>query len=254
MSTARLLTLQAEDLGKVQMLCGHSPTYRIGYRAKIEWARKRLAEGWRYTLLTVDGNNAGMVETAPAESAWRGVEAPGYRIIHCLWVVGHNRRHGYGRQLLEACLAEAQGTNGLAVLSSRSHWLPTRKLFLKNDFQRVDEEPPFELLVFRLKEEAALPRIRRDKPEIPPGLVLYHSEQCPYMQNLPQVVGDVGEQLGIPVQVIHLESAAQAQAGPCPYGVLGIFLDGQFLDYRPLGTKSLLAAIELHKTRGMETT
>jgi len=253
MSVVELLTLNADNLGKVQMFCGHSPTYRQGYRAKIEWARTRLAEGWRYTLLTVDGRNAGMLETAPAENGWRGVDAPGYHLIHCLWVVGRNRKHGYGRKLLENALAEAQETNGLVVLSSRSHWLPTRKIFLKNGFQVIDEEPPFELLALRLKNSAPLPSIRRNQVDIPQGLVLYQANQCPYMQNLPLVVKTVGSQLGIPVQVIQLDNPSQAQAGPCPYGVLGIYLDGQFLDYRPLGTKSLLAAIAAIKTRGLET-
>src|SRR5512136_373080 len=103
----KLVTLNEENLGIVQMLCGHSPTYRSGYHAKEDWLRQRLKEGMRYTLLQVNGRNAGMMETIPAEYAWRGVEAPGYVFIHCFWVVGQNRKHGYGRQLLQDCLEHA---------------------------------------------------------------------------------------------------------------------------------------------------
>ena len=65
----KLVTLTDEDLGKVQMLCGHSPTYRDGYEAKVEWLGRRLQEGMRYTLLQVHGRNAGM-DGSCCKSAW----------------------------------------------------------------------------------------------------------------------------------------------------------------------------------------
>jgi GNAT superfamily N-acetyltransferase len=239
-----LVTLTEANLGKVQMLCGHSPAFRRGYDAKVGWLRQRLDEGMRYTLLQVHGHNAGMMETVPGEHAWRGVEAPGYLFIHCFWVVGRNRRHGYGRQLLQACLEDARGTNGAAVVTSRTHWLPTRKIFIKNGFELADELPPFELLVKRFKPDAPLPRFNRMLQSPHPGLTLYHSDQCPYMQNLPDIVQQVGKQLGVPVTLVHLESAEQAQNSPCPYGVLGIFLNGELIEYRPAGTQKLLEILE----------
>jgi GNAT superfamily N-acetyltransferase len=251
MSAVELVTLNETDLGRVQMLCGHSPTYRRGYEAKMSWMQARLEEGMRYTLLRVNGSNAGMIEYLPGEYAWRGVEAPGYLFIHCFWVVGRNRRHGYGRRLLEACLEDARGTNGVALVVSRTHWLPTPKLFLKNGFELADQAPPsFDLLVKRFDSQAPLPRFRAPLAVPPPGLVLYHSDQCPYMQNLPVIVRQAGEQLGLPVQVIRIESAAQAQASPCPYGVLGIYLDGTFVDYRPTGTEKLIGLLEARLAAG----
>jgi GNAT superfamily N-acetyltransferase len=243
----KLVTLNEENLGKVQMLCGHSPTYRSGYHAKENWLRQRLKEGMRYTLLQVNGRNAGMLETIPAEYAWRGVEAPGYLFIHCFWVVGRNRRHGYGRQLLQDCLEHALGTNGVVVVSSRTHWLPTRKIFLKNGFELADESPPFELLVKRFKPDAPLPRFKRMVQTRLPGLTLYHSDQCPYFQNLPAIVQQVGRQLGVPFNLVHVESAGQAQNSPCPYGVLGILHDGKWIEYRPVGAKKLLEILELER-------
>lgn len=244
MDEIKLTTLSEADLGKVQMFCGHSPTYRAGYKAKEAWLKGRLAEGMRYTLLTVNGHNAGMIETIPGEFAWRGVDASGYLFIHCFWVIGRNRKHGFGSQLLEACLKDASGTAGVAVLSSKTHWLPTRKIFLKNGFKVVDEFAPFELLVYQLNENARLPRIKREPVDIPPGLVLYHSDQCPYMQNLPEIVEKAGAQLGIPVTLNHVTSGSKAQSSPCPYGVNSIYLDGVLLDYRPLGLDSLFERVK----------
>jgi GNAT superfamily N-acetyltransferase len=244
MNDVRIITLAEADLGRVQMFCGHSPTYQAGYLAKLEWLRARLREGMRYTLLQVHGHNAGLLESIPAEAAWRGVKAQGYLFIHCFWVIGRNRGHGYGRQLLEACLEDARGMNGVALLSSSTHWLPTRKIFLKNGFTVVERSAPFELLVKRLNPEAPLPGFKQAAQGLPPGLPLHHSDQCPYMQNMPAIVEQVGRQLGIPVNITRLESAQQAQDSPCPYGVLGIFFNGELLEYRPTPAAKLLDLIK----------
>jgi GNAT superfamily N-acetyltransferase len=245
MTEIKIITMTEPDLGKIQMFCGHSPTYRRGYDAKIEWLQARLREGMHYTLLQVKGHNAGFIEYVPGEHAWRGVEARGYLFIHCFWVVGRNRSHGYGRQLLEACLADARGTNGVAVAVSKTHWLPTPKIFLKNGFELADHAAPsFDLLVKRIRPEAPLPRFKRSVKEAPNGLTLYYSDQCPYQQNLPDITTKVGGQLNIPVNIIHVDSAREAQEAPCPYGTLAYFYNGELLTYRPAGTKQLLELLE----------
>ena len=243
MDTMKLVTLTDQGLGRTRMLCGHSPTYRQGYDAKVAWVRQRLQEGMRYTVAEAGRGIAGMIEYLPAEFAWRPVEADGYMFIHCFWVVGSNRKHGYGRQMLAACLADSTGMKGVAVLSSRTHWLPTRRIFLKNGFDAVDVEPPFELLAIRFDPKAPLPRIRRNIPSLPAGLTLHYSDQCPYMQNMPTHVERAGRELGLTVNIIHLDSAAQAQASPCPYGLMGIFLDGRLLEYRPTNSEKLVSLI-----------
>ncbi len=245
MSEIQIITLTESDLGKVQMFCGHSPSYRRGYDAKSEWLRARLREGMRYTLLRVNGRNAGMIEYIPGEYAWRGVEAKGYLFIHCFWVVGKNRGHGYGRQLLETCLADARGTNGVAVAVSKTHWLPTPKLFLKNGFELAEQAAPsFDLLVKRFNPDAPPPRFKQTAPKLPSGLTLYHSDQCPYTQNVPDIMAKVGEQLKIPVNIVHVDSARAAQESPCPYGTLAYFYNGELLTYRPTGTEKLLEMLK----------
>ncbi len=245
MSSVKLLTLTASDLGKVQMLCGHSPTYRRGYVAKMEWLQARLREGMRYTLLQVGGCNGGMIEYIPGEYAWRGVEADGYLVIHCLWVVGRNRGHGYGRLLLQACLDDAAGKKGVAVVVSKTHWLPTPKIFLKNGFKLADHaDPSFDLLVKPFEPGAPLPHFKQNARAIPPGLTLYHSDQCPYTQNGMTIATQVGKQLKIPVNIIRMDTVRVAQESPCIYGTLGWFFNGELLTYRPLGTQRLLELLE----------
>jgi GNAT superfamily N-acetyltransferase len=248
MSNVRIVTLDKSNLGKIQMFCGHSPSYRGGYNAKQAWMEKRLQEGMQYKLLQVDGQNAGMIEYLPGDMAWRGVEAKGYLFIHCLWVIGRNRGKGYGRQLLRECMEDASGTNGVAVIASKMHWLPTPKLFLKNGFEVADQaEPSFLLLVNRLSLEAPPPRFKSAVQKPPPGLTLYHSDQCPYTQNIPAIVDRVGESLKIPVNILRLDSAHAAQESPCPYGTLAYFLDDKLLAYQPTGEEKLLTLIRMKK-------
>jgi GNAT superfamily N-acetyltransferase len=245
MSNIKIITLTESDLGNIALLCGHSPTYRRGYDAKIGWLQGRLREGMRYMLLQVNGRRAGMVEYVPGEYAWRGIEAKGYLFIHCFWVIGQNRGHGYGRLLLQACEEDSRVTNGLAVMVSKTHWLPTPKLFLKNGFEPADQTlPSFDLLVKRFNPSASLPRFKHSKTKPPMGLCLYHSPQCPYTQNIPDIVTGVGEKLKIPVNIIHLESAKAAQESPCAYGTLAYFYNGELLTYRPTGTKKLMEILE----------
>jgi GNAT superfamily N-acetyltransferase len=246
MNDVKIITLSESDLGKVQMFCGHSPTYRRGYDAKMEWLQARINEGMRYTLLQVHGHNAGLIEYIPGEYAWRGVKAEGYLFIHCFWVIGRNRGHGYGRQLLETCIADARGSNGVAVIVSKAHWLPTPKLFIKNGFELADHAAPtFDLLVKRFNPEAALPRFKSTRQKIPSGLTLFHSNQCPYTQNVPDIAKGVGEQMNIAVNIIHIDSAKKSQEMPCPYGTLAYFYNGEFLTYHPTGSKKLIELLKL---------
>ena len=245
MSPIKITTFTETDLGKIQMFCGHSPTYRRGYDAKIEWLHGCFLQGMRYTVLQVNGRNAGMAEYIPGEYAWRGVEAGGYMFLHCFWVVGMNRGHGYGRQLLQTCEDDAHGMNGVVVVVSKMHWLPTPKLFLKNGYVLADQaEPSFDLLVKRFNPEAPLPHFKHSLQRPLPGLTLYHSDQCPYTQNVPEIAAEVGDQLKIPVNIIHVDGPKGAQESPCYYGTLAYFYNGELLTYHPTGTKKLLEILE----------
>jgi len=71
-------------------------------------------------------------------------------------------------------------------------------------------------------------------------LTLYHSDQCPYTQNVSDIAAKVGEQLKIPVNLVHVDSAQAAQDVPCQYGTLAYFYNGEFLTYHPTGIEKLL--------------
>jgi len=245
-----IVTLTEENLREHRAFCGLSGRYLEGHAKKIEWLKVRWKEGLRYKLYKVDGKNAGFIEYIPGEYAWRGVDAKGYLFIHCFWVLGKQKRHGYGRQLLEACLRDARAYHGVAVVASKTHWLPVPKIFLKNGFELADQAPPsFDLLVKRFTPDAPMPRFNRNwqkDHEFSKGLTFFKSDQCPYMNVMDDSILQIGEELNVTVNIVRVETAREAQNSPCVYGVMGLFYNGELLTYHPLGKEKIMELLE-HK-------
>jgi hypothetical protein len=178
------------------------------------------------------------IEYIPGEYAWRAVQAPGYLVIHCLWVVGKGKGKGYGTQLVQDCITEAraQGKRGVVMLSSDGTWLASKDLFLKNGFIQVDQAPPsFQLLVHRFND-APRPSLPHDwesrQAAFGDGLTVVRSAQCPYIENATHDLLTSAEAHGIPARVVELCTAAEVQQrAPCAYGVFSIIYNGKLLSY-----------------------
>jgi len=165
--------------------------------------------------------------------------------IHCIWVVGKNKGHGYGSKLLQQCLNDAKGMNGVAVMTSEKTWLPKKDLFVKNGFKKVDSMPPyFELYAKRLSDNAPYPKfnpISKSRLEkYASGITVFKSNQCPYLNASANVVAEIAKQANIPLQIEHIESCKEAQNSVHPYGTFCVLLNGKVLTYRPIGKKDLL--------------
>ena len=159
----RIVEVNEANFDDYGVFCLKSKKNTEGYVNKAKWMRDRFKEGLRTRLLLVkekhDLTSRGFIEYIPGEYAWRGIDAKGYMVIHCIWVVGRNRGHGYGTELLRQCEGDAQGMNGAAVVTSDKHWLPSSELFLRHGFEKADTMPPyFELLAKRFSKDAPLPR------------------------------------------------------------------------------------------------
>lgn len=135
----RIVDVNGANIDEHGLLCLQSKKSTDGYKKKVEWARERFREGLRLKLVLVNEGikrgfrPRGFIEYVPGEYAWRGIDADGYMVIHCFWVVGQHRGHGYGSRLLEQCLNDARRMNGVAVMTGRT-WLPGAKLFAKHGF------------------------------------------------------------------------------------------------------------------------
>lgn len=248
--TYRIIDVNRANIDRYGLFCLQSKKNTEGYKNKIEWAKKRFNEGLRVKLLLVDegakrGFRArGFIEYIPGKYAWRGIEANGYMVIHCIWVVGQHKGHGYGSRLLKQCLNDARGMNGVAVVTGRT-WLPGAKLFIKHGFEKVDSVPPdFELFAKRFSDKAPLPKfnvISKDKLEnCGAGITVFKSNQCPYADGGVKEMIEAVKQVNLPIRIKDVKTCKEAQNNVHPYGTFCVLLDGKVITYRPIGARGLL--------------
>jgi N-acetylglutamate synthase-like GNAT family acetyltransferase len=139
-----LISFDPENITKHGFFCYKSKPKTIGYQRKLAWLRARFAEGLQMKMVVENGRSIGFIEYIPGEYGWRAVQAPGYMLIHCLWVVGSGKGKGHGARLLDLCLEDArqQGLDGVAMVSSSRVWLADKEIFLRHGFTAVDTAPP----------------------------------------------------------------------------------------------------------------
>jgi len=217
-----------------------------GYRQKHDWMAARLAEGLKLHMIhEVGGRTTAFIEYIPGEYAWRAIHAPGYMVIHCLWVVGKGKGKGYGAHLIQMCLddARAQGMYGVVTVATDRVWMAKKDIFLKHGFVEVGQAPPsFRLLVARFDDAAPLPTFPTDwearQSRFGAGLTIIRSSQCPYIDDAVLGAVQAAQEHGIPAKVVEFQSAREVQEhSPTPYGVFGIVLDGKLLAYHYVNPK-----------------
>jgi len=243
-----IITVTADNVEEYGFFCCKSKAKSPGYRQKQDWLAQRFTEGLRLKLLCENDRSVGFIEYAPAEAAWRVVNALGYAVIHCIWVVGRAKGKGYGQQLLDACLEDARAAHqhGVVMVASSRTWLAHKQLFLKNGFTMVEQAPPsFELLVKRFAD-APLPTFPTDwetrAQRYGAGLSIIYAEQCPYLDDAIKAVVTLASEKGIVARVIKLNSSQELQAqAPSAYGIFNIVYAGKLFSYHYLDNKEQAA-------------
>ena len=241
----KIVDVNESNLDEYDMFCHKSKKQGEPYSNKVKWIKERFKEGLKLKLLLVKETkpgwtSRGFIEYIPGEYAWRGINAPGYMVIHCLWVVGKHKKKGYATKLLELCLKDAkdQGMHGVAAAATEGNFLAGRKIYVKNKFEKVDEAPNgFELYVKRFSDDAPLPKFNYSAAveiwkKYPEGFTVFTSVQCPYITDFIPIITKVGKDLGIPVKIEEIYEAKQAQAIH-PIGTFCILLNGEFISHYP---------------------
>jgi GNAT superfamily N-acetyltransferase len=245
-------TIDASNVDRYGFFCYKSKPKTQGFHQKRNWLDSCLAEGVRLKIVYEGERSVGFIEYAPGEHTWRAVHAPGYMVIHCMWVVGSGKGKGFGARLIEGVLVEAGrlGMYGVAAVSSQSTWLVKKGFFLRHGFEVVDAAPPsFELLVRRF-DSSVLPAFPQDWEtrlnRIPRDLVIYHSGQCPYHAMFVTSLQNAASGISIPAHTVELTTSQEARnLSPSAYGVFGVVYDGHLLSYRPMGGKTLRGMLEV---------
>jgi ribosomal protein S18 acetylase RimI-like enzyme len=253
-SDVKIVTVDATSVAEHGFFCYKSKPKSEGYRRKLEWLEQRFSEGLRIKIVCEGKRLVGFIEYIPGEFAWRAVEADGYLVVHCIWVVGKGKKKGYGSRLLNECVEDARemGKHGVAMVTSSGSWLAGKKLFLKNGFEVVDQAPPsFELLVKRFDDDAPLPAFPQNWDErarrYGVGLTVVYADQCPYINDAVKQYLELAKERGVEARAVKLTSGREVQAAaPSAYGVFNVvYYDGRLVTYRYLGKKEREALIEL---------
>jgi len=115
-----------------------------------------------------------------------------------------------------------------------------KEIFLKKDFEIVDTAPPdFELLVFKFKKNASLPKFKDDwnikLTKYKKGLTIIRADQCPYTKkNVNEIVETSKKVFGITPKIVEHKNYKEAQECPCAFGSFCIIYNGEIISHHPI--------------------
>ena len=230
---AAFINLTAENLAGEHLCCIiRSKKPHPGVEAKRRWLSDRLAEG--HVFRKLDEMATVMLEYAPLEAAWVPVIGGNYMYLYCLWVSGVHKGKGYGRALMEYCLADARakGKSGVCMLGAQRQksWLSDQSFAKKFGFETVDATGDgYELLA--LSFDGTKPRFTDSakKQEIESKeLTVYYSAQCPFILRKVEKIREYCETNGVPVSFILVDTLQKAKELPCVFNNWAVFYQGKF--------------------------
>lgn len=227
------INLTTENLANEHLCCIiRSKKSHSGVEAKRQWLSERLSEG--HVFRKLDAKATVFIEYAPLETAWVPINGDNYLYLYCLWVTGSYKGKGYGKALMEYCLADAKekGKSGICMLGAKKQksWLSNQAFAKKFGFEVVDTtDNGYELLALSLDETTP-----RFAPNVKtPGieskeLTIYYDLQCPYIHQNIEMIKQHCEESKIPVSFIQVDTLQKAKELPCVFNNWGVFYNGNF--------------------------
>lgn len=238
------INLTPENLANEHLCCIiRSKSVHAGIEAKRQWLSERLKEGHVFRKLNEKATV--FIEYAPLEAAWVPVVGDNYYYLYCLWVEGREKGKGYGKELMEYCLADAKakGKSGICMLGAKKqkHWLSDQSFAKRFGFEVAHTtDQGYELLALSL--DGTRPRFAKNAKSgniENKELTIYYDMQCPYIF---QTVGQIKlycEQNNIPVSLIQIDTLRKAKELPCVFNNFAVFYKGNFQTVNLLDTNSL---------------
>ena len=227
------INLTTENLANEHLGCIiRSKKSHPGVEAKRQWLSERLSEG--HVFRKLDAKATVFIEYAPLETAWVPINGDNYLYLYCLWVTGNYKGKGYGKALMEYCLADAKekGKSGICMLGAKKQksWLSNQAFAKKFGFEVVDTtDNGYELLALSL--DGTTPRFAPNVKT--PGieskeLTIYYDLQCPYIHQNIEMIKQHCEESKIPVSFIQVDTLQKAKELPCVFNNWGVFYNGNF--------------------------
>jgi hypothetical protein len=241
-----IIDVNRENIEEYSPTCFLNPKNE-GYTKKRDWLKKRFSEGLKIKVLfdETDKKVHGFIEYIWGENAWRAVEAKDYLFIHCIWINPNSYKNkGYGSDLIEECIREAAGKQGVAAIASDDAFMATKDIFLKNGFKIIQEDGKQQLLVKPIKKEI-LPKFKDYKKQLGKykGWHIVYSHQCPWVSRfIHELDKKTIDQLKI--KLTELKTPKQAQNAPSIYSVFNLIHDGKLLADHYISSKRFYNIIQ----------
>lgn len=247
------INVTAENLANEHLCCIiRSKKPHPGVEAKRQWLSARLNEGHVFRKLNEKATV--FIEYAPLETAWVPIIGDNYYYLYCLWVSSDHKGHGYGKALMEYCLADAKekGRSGVCMLGAKKQksWLSDQSFAKKFGFKVVDAtDDGYELLA--LSFDGSEPRFAQNAKGQgieSEELTIYYDLQCPYIHQNVEMIRQYCEMNGVPVSFILVDTLRKAKELPCVFNNWAVFYKGKF------ETVNLLDAAYLDRMLKKEST
>lgn len=228
---AEFVDVTPENLADEHLCCIiRSKKPHPGVEAKRQWLSQRLQEGHVFRKLNVKA--PAFIEYAPLETAWVPIVGDNYYYVYCLWVSGAPKGHGYGRALMESCLADAKakGKSGVCMLGSdkQKAWLSDQAFAKKFGFTPVDTTD-YGYTLLALSFGGTLPRFTPSvkKQDIGKELTIYYDHQCPFVPQRIEMIEQYCKDRQIPVSLISVDTLLQAKELPCVFNNFAVCYQGK---------------------------
>lgn len=227
------VNLTTENIANEHLCCIiRSRKPHPGIEAKRQWLSERLNEGHVFRKLNAKATV--FIEYAPLETAWVPINGDNYYYIYCLWVSGAYKGKGYGKLLMEYCLADAKekGKSGICMLGAKKQksWLTDQSFAKEFGFEVIDTtDNGYELLA--LSFDGTTPKFTQNakKEEIESKeLTIYYDVQCPYSYQSIEMIKQYSGINDIPVSFLQVDTLQKAKELPCVFNNWGVFYKGKF--------------------------
>lgn len=203
-----------------------------GVEGKRLWLAERLKEGHVFRKLNEKATV--FIEYAPLETAWVPVIGSNYYYMYCLWVLGNHKGKGYGKALLDYCIADAKekGKSGICMLGAQKQksWLSDQSFAKKFGFEVVDTtDNGYELLA--LSFDGTTPKFTENAKSLKiesQELTIFYTMQCPYIHKYIEMIKEYCETNNVPLSLIQVDTLQKAKELPCVFNNWGVFYKGNF--------------------------
>lgn len=227
------INLTTENLPDEHLCCIiRSKKAHPGIDGKRQWLAERLKEGHVFRKLNAKATV--FIEYAPLETAWVPIVGDNYYYIYCLWVSGSPKGSGYGKSLIEYCIADAKakGKSGVCMLGAKKQksWLSDQSFAKKFGFEVVDTtDNGYEMLALSFDGTTPkfAPNAKKEKIDNE-ELTIYYDLQCPFICQYIERVKKYCATKDVSASFIQVDALQKAKELPCVFNNWAVFYKGAF--------------------------